>query len=294
MLARLGLAAAALLLVLALAELGMRVLGVGQVMTYDRDTRFGYAMHPSQVISTYGDPIEINALGLRGPPVLDPKPPGIVRVLFLGDSITYGGGRVYEGDLFCRLVEARAREDGFRVEAVNVSAPGWGPQNWTAWVEAHGLLDADAIVMVIPAVDRARPFGVLEAYGMVDEKPVLRLSTLWLKAKSVRLQSVPLTDEALELNIAALTRLKTLAGARPLLAVFVPSQGEDPRADRWLPFQTLFPDALDLRGRFGERDYFDTEHFTAAGHRVIAEGIYERLRVTLAELAVLGDPRGGS
>jgi hypothetical protein len=294
LLARLGLAAAALLLVLALAELGMRVLGVGQVMTYDRDTRFGYVMRPSQVISTYGDPIEINALGLRGPPVLEPKPPGIVRVLFLGDSITYGGGRVYEGDLFCRRVEARAREDGFRVEAVNVSAPGWGPQNWTAWVEAHGVLDADVIVMVIPAVDRARPFGELDAYGMVDAKPILRLSTLWLKAKAVRLQSVPLTDEALELNIAALTRLKTFVGARPLLAVFVPSQGEDPRADRWLPFQALFPEALDLRGRFGAQDYFDADHFSAAGHRVIAEGIYERLRVTLAELAVLGDARGGS
>lgn len=294
MLARLGLAAAAVLLVLALAELAMRVLGIGQVMTYDRDTRYGYVMHPLQVIATYRDPIEINALGLRGPPLLEPKPPGIVRVLFLGDSITYGGGRVYEGDLFCRVLEAMAREDGLRVEAVNVSAPGWGPQNWTAWVDANGLLEADAVVMVLPAVDRARPFGNLDAYAMIDEKPALRLSTLWLKLKSLRLQSVPLTDEALALNVKALEHLKTLVGNRPLLTVFVPSEGEDPRPDRWQPFEQIFPDALDLRGHFSASDFFDTEHFSAAGHRVIASGIYERLRPTLAELSVRGGTRSGS
>lgn len=294
MLARIGLAVTAVLLVLALAELAMRVLGVGQVMTYDRDPRFGYAMRPSQIISTYGDPIEINALGLRGPPVLDPKPAGVARVLFLGDSITYGGGRVYEGDLFCRIVEARAREDGFRIEAVNVSAPGWGPQNWTAWLEANGLLGADAVVMVLPAVDRARPFGVLETYGMVDEKPLLRLSTLWLKLRAEQLPGVPLTDEALAGNVAALERLKSLVGSRPLLAVFVSSEGTDPRPDRWAPFETLFPDALDLRGHFSAADYYDSEHFTAAGHRAIADGIYTRLRPTLAELSVGGRLRGGS
>jgi hypothetical protein len=68
LLARLSLAVVAVVLVLCLAELGMRILGVGGVMTYAPDPRFGYLMRPSQVVSTYGDPIEINALGLRGPP----------------------------------------------------------------------------------------------------------------------------------------------------------------------------------------------------------------------------------
>jgi len=89
---------------------------LAQVMTYERDPRYGYLMRPRQMVSTYGDPIEINALGLRGPPLLEPKPEGVVRVLFLGDSITYGGGRIHEGELFCRRIENAARDDGFRLE----------------------------------------------------------------------------------------------------------------------------------------------------------------------------------
>ena len=129
---------------------------------------------------------------------------------------------------------------------------------------------------------------------MVDEKPLLRLSTLWLKLRAGWLPGVPLTDEALAANVAALERLKALVGDTPLLAVFVSSEGADPRPDRWQPFERLFPDALDLRGRFGAADYYDSEHFTSAGHRVIASGIYERLRPTLAELSIGGGLRGGS
>ena len=285
MLPRVGLAIAAVFVALSLAELGMRVVGVGQVMTYAPDPRFGYIMRPSQVISTYGDSIEINALGLRGPPILDPKPRGVVRILFLGDSITYGGGRTYEGSLFCRILERLAREDGFRVEAVNVSAPGWGPQNWTAWVEVNGLLKADMIVVVIPAIDRARPFATLAENAMEEEQPMLRLTTLWLKWREVVTRGVPLTDEAMHENVGALERLKGLVGARPLLAVFLSSMGPDQRPDRWTPYELLFPKALDLRAGFGNDDYLDAIHFSSSGHRIIGTEIYARLRPTLGELS---------
>ncbi|MGH9885342.1 MAG: SGNH/GDSL hydrolase family protein, partial [bacterium] len=278
MLARLGLAAVAVTLVLGVAELGMRILGVGEVMSYAPDPRFGYLMRPSQVVSTYGQPIEINALGLRGPPVQAPKPAGVLRVLFLGDSITYGGGRVPEAALFCRRLEALARADGLRVESLNVSAPGWSPQNWTAWVEANGLFGADAVVVVIPAIDRARPFATLSANAMEERAPLFRLTSLWLKWRETLTQGPALTDDALAANLRALERLKAAVGARPLLAVFVPSQGEDGKPERWAPYQALYPDALDLRGAFGAADYVDPVHFSSAGHELIGRAVYARLR----------------
>jgi len=290
LLARLGLAAAAIILVLGAAELAMRILGVGQVVTYTPDPRFGYLMRPSQVVSTYGEPIEINALGLRGPPVLDPRPADTVRVLFLGDSITYGGGRVPEAALFCRRLETLARADGLHVESLNVSAPGWSPQNWTAWVEANGLLGADAVVVVIPAIDRARPFATLSANAMEERAPLLRLTSLWLKWRETLTAGPTLSDEAMAANVTALERLGAAVGARPLLAVFVPSEGEDGRPDRWAPYEALYPNALDLRRAFGPADYVDPVHFSAAGHELIGRAVYARLRPALS---AVGAPRGG-
>ncbi|MFI5317338.1 MAG: hypothetical protein ACHQ6T_16685 [Myxococcota bacterium] len=282
-LARLALAASSALLVLALAELGMRVAGLGEVMTYRADPRFGYLMRPSQRISTYGSQVEINALGLRGPEPLDPKPADVRRLLFLGDSITYGGGHIAEAELFCRQIESLAARDGLRVESLNGAAPGWSPQNWAAWVGANGALGADAVVAVIPAIDRARPFATMAEHALLERPPLLRLTALWLKAKTLGQPGPPLSDEAVAANVRAISELLPRLGSTPLLAVLVPSRGADERPERWAPYQALFPDALDLRADFAPADFLDDVHFSSSGHRTIAERIYARLKPRLAD-----------
>lgn len=282
---RLLLAAASVLLVLAVAELGMRVLGIGQVMTYRADERFGYLMKPSQRISTYGSPVEINSLGLRGPELLDPKPADGLRVMFLGDSITYGGGRVTEAGLFCRVVESLAAKDGLRVEAVNVSAPGWSPQNWAAWTRANGLLGADLVVPVIPTIDLARPFAKAEQHEMPTDAPLLRLTNLWLKLRSTQIPGVPLTDEALQANLAAIHEFESRLGPTPLVAVFIPSQTPGDHLERWLPYEKEFPTALDLRESLEPSDFYDVVHLSAQGHAKVGERIWARLAPELRQLA---------
>jgi hypothetical protein len=291
MLARLALACAALLLFALFAELALRVVSVGQVMTYERDPAYGYRMRPSQLVSTYGDPIEINAIGLRGPEVIAARPPGVVRVLFLGDSITYGGGRVHEGDLFCRQIEYMARNDGLRVEAVNVSAPGWSPQNWTIWVERHGALGADLAVMVLPETDRARPFATLESARLVEHAPLLRLGSIWLRIAALFADTGPRQDDPLAHNLEALHRLSEALGAIPLVAVFVPGRDPDPTPELWAPFEALYPNALDLRGKLGPGDFADDVHLSTSGHHDVAGLLYPELRPRFAELTV-GAARG--
>jgi lysophospholipase L1-like esterase len=259
-------------------------------MTYRFDPRYGFAMRPSQRISTWGNPVEINSLGLRGPELLDPKPKDVLRVLFLGDSITYGGGKIPEKDLFVRRIETLAAQHSLRVEAVNVAVSGWSPANWSAWLEAHGLLDADALVAVIPEIDLARPFARPEQHHMVEEPPPLRLSIFYLKWVAARLPGVPLTDEALAENVRAVTRLVSGLGPTPLLAVFVPSRpGGDPHPERWAPYESLFPDALDLRGVLGAEDFFDDVHLSGPGHQAVAEHVYPRLESLLLRVTARRD-----
>ena len=285
LLARLALAAASVLLVLGSAELGMRLFNVGQVMTYQSDPRYGYIMRASQRISTYGEEIQINSLGLRGPELMDPKPPDVLRLVFTGDSITYGGGRIPERKLFCRLIEDYAAADGLRVEAVNLSAPGWSPRNWAAWLDAHGTLDADLILPVIPAIDLQRPFTTMDKVGIIDHQPLLRLGTLWLKVKMRRIPGLPLTDESLQANIQALRALRDRFSGTPFVAVFIESRpGDDVRPSYWGPYEELYPDAIDLRRSLSAAEFFDDVHFGVPGHAAIAEQIWAQLRPRLRAL----------
>lgn len=285
-LARLTLSGVIVLGITGFAELALRVVGAGQVMTYERHPAYGYLMRPNQVVYTYGDPIEINALGLRGPAVIPARPSGVVRVLFLGDSIAYGGGRVHEGDLFCRRLETLARDDGLRVESVNVSAPGWSPQNWTAWVGIHGTLGADLVVVVMPETDRSRPFATIEGSRLVEQAPALRLGALWLRAVSRFAAYPPKQDDPLGHNVAALERLKAAVAPTPLVAVFLPSRDPDPTPEEWKPYEALFPAAIDLRGKLEPADFYDDVHLATDGHRAVAGLLYPQLRDRLAQLAV--------
>ena len=64
--------------------------------------------------------VHINTKGLRGPEKDYPKPPGKFRILFLGDSFTYGTG-AEENETFVHLVEQIGVS---RVDAINGGAPG--------------------------------------------------------------------------------------------------------------------------------------------------------------------------
>lgn len=69
----------------------------------------GWEMVPGEPHYTYLERVEINSLGLRGPEVPPAKEPGEVRVLVLGDSLTYGQG-VGERDTVPARLEERLRE----------------------------------------------------------------------------------------------------------------------------------------------------------------------------------------
>ncbi|MBK6940157.1 MAG: hypothetical protein IPH13_08115 [Planctomycetes bacterium] len=90
-----------------------------------------------------------DALGLRTPPIAAEKPAGVVRLLCLGDSTTYGLG-VAETDCWPRRLEAELNTRpprGQRVEVVNAGVPAFNT--------------ADALALFEDIVDRVDPDAVL-------------------------------------------------------------------------------------------------------------------------------------
>jgi lysophospholipase L1-like esterase len=304
-LARLLLVAGAALLALGVAEGALRVLGVGGVMTFAPDERWGYLMRPGQVVYAYGHPVATDARGLRAPAGREPGPPTALRILFVGDSVTYGGGRIREAELFCRRVERALAEEGVPVRVTNASAPGWGPQNWRGYLAAEGLLGADVVVLVLPECDLARPFATMAMHGFRQRAPRTRVGAVLGKLAALARPRDPYAahdpDEAHRANCAAARWLKgRAAGEAAVLAVFLPGRpagGEALAAapsPRWGCFETVFPGALDLRGDLGDPGLFlDPIHLSPAGHALVAERVLERLR-TLPELRgarAAGPPR---
>jgi len=112
------------------------------------EPRIGYTLRPDAELDAWGDTFRSNALGYRtGAPE---KVPGTFRVLFVGDSWSYGMG-VREEESFPKAFERLAAEHAGldrRVEAWTLALPGYNTLNQTAALDYFfERLAPDAVVI---------------------------------------------------------------------------------------------------------------------------------------------------
>lgn len=295
------LAVGSLLLGLAAVEGALRWLNVGDPPAFESNPDYGYLMRPNQMVSTRGYRFRINHAGLRGTEFQVPKLEGVYRVIFLGDSITYGGGSIREEDLFVTRVAWRLGEaTGQPVEGINVSAPGWGVQNMAAYVARKGLHGGDFLVWVIPSADFRRHKTFLEEHGFWTRKPWSRVA--YAAAKILSRPFSPRKDPAtLAQNVRAMheTLARLGAGGTPAAVITLPSASryreawEDVAAFRSVA-ESLGVAHLDLEpafAPFGSEELFtDGVHLTPFGHAVAADAIGEFLQRQVLARGLAGPP----
>jgi GDSL-like Lipase/Acylhydrolase family len=154
-LAAFGLALAALGL-----EIGLRVL-YPDVPILRRDVRFGSLARPNlDVRKTFGGHervvrVATNASGLRGPELPGQKPPGVRRVLALGDSFTFGDAVEAEEAWPARLEALLDRSSpAARWQVVNAGIPGHGTGQQLLLSRAlQERLQPDAVVLGFTVVN---------------------------------------------------------------------------------------------------------------------------------------------
>jgi lysophospholipase L1-like esterase len=118
----------------------------------------------------------VNAAGLRGPDLTADKPADEVRVLFLGDSFTFGEG-VADDEPFPVLVAAALgrRDPGVRYRAINAGVSGYNTRDEVAYLEHRWLAYAPDLVVLTfylnDAYDDARfaPLIMGRAHGQLLE-----------------------------------------------------------------------------------------------------------------------------
>lgn len=120
--------------------------------------------------------IKINSLGLRGPEIDRVKPPGVFRVLGLGDSFTFGVGLREEHTFLRRLehsLNANPLTPGQRYEVLNAGTQGYNTRDEVLYLEHRWLeLDPDLILVnffINDAYSDAAFFYMRQALGIYVE-----------------------------------------------------------------------------------------------------------------------------
>ena len=99
--------------------------GLGTPLIYKYSKIYGYDLLPNQEIKRLGNNIKINNMGMRSSKDWDNNHSN--SILFVGDSIPYGGSKVSNKDLFaektCKKITQKIKEDFI---CGNMSANGYG------------------------------------------------------------------------------------------------------------------------------------------------------------------------
>lgn len=125
------------------------------------DPVLGWANAPGYRREEFG----INGLGLRGEELSVAKPPGVTRVVLMGDSVTFGLIKEGQGRLAFHgyagsLAEMLARQGRSDVEIVNAGVLGYSVANGVVQLQTRLLrLAPDVLVVRFGLNDHAGPSG---------------------------------------------------------------------------------------------------------------------------------------
>jgi len=294
-----ALAFVALIGALATAEIALRLVGLGDPILYDNRTSYGYRPLPGQTRRRlFGARVQVNELGVRGPD----GPAGGLRLLFLGDSVTWGGSAVDEADLFTAVAaDAVARRFPGRFPAVvplDAGVNAWGPQNVVGLLEERGAFGSPLWVLTILDDDFRREKTRIGEVPYFNAPPATALEEILVLGayKLLTAYKRPKPPDDLErlardnlAACAAIFRLARAAGAR-LLVAWHPSApalaGEPETYHARLAEEAAAAGVpvLDLREAYRGREklYVDAIHLSVAGHHVAGAAIGARLSAMLA------------
>lgn len=299
-----------LLLLAVAAEVALKQLsGLGRPVLFYAHPAYGYRMRPNQETWRFGGAhFRINNLGLRA--LQDWEPGGDDKVLFLGDSVTYGGNHISNEDLFSEL--AVKKLPGLR--SGNAGIPNWGVENVYGLVVEEKFLPASVYVTTFIEDDFYRGLQSGRNKPWIKyEQPCLALQELaefaWHKyVKNTReINRRERESEPAELRVErAARKLRRMdeflkaQGHRHVILISPTRQqvlGERPRDARLQAelrkhgvqaVYLLDKPRLAAASASEKRSWYqDNDHLTTAGHALWGELIHEELLRALPERAPL-------
>jgi hypothetical protein len=293
----------AVFLLLLVVEIVLRFgFGLGNPVLIQSDSACEYILKPDQDLTRFGAHTHINHYGMRSNEVAPMRLAGALRLLFLGDSVTYGTSRVDQLSIFTELLHsglpAVAHEP---VEVLNASASAWAPDNELGYVRSRGIFQSDIVLLVLNDGDLTQARATIADIGdnLPQKRPVTAIGEVFTRFLLPRFVSaLSKTDagdsvlqnagQVMRQNLSNLAELQSLVesqGGR-LVIVYIPFRIDIP--DKSKPSAAVLEQWSKAHGvklfnlTAAETPYTakqmtlaDGLHLNSEGHRVVAQAIEE-------------------
>lgn len=308
---RILLASLAALALIALTEIGLRtILGLGNPVLITPDPACDFTLKPDQNLRRFFCRTHINHEAMRSEEIAPSPTPGVERILFIGDSVTYGTTRVDQADLFTtRIGRELPQQIHHPVEVLNASASAWGIDNELGYLRSRGTFHAQLVVLVLNSGDLGQQRARIDEVGdaLAREKPASALSELWTRylkrkifpraiARNDAGTTANLNDEKeIRDNFERLDRLQSLVVRQhgQLAILYIPfwhdlatnNAPQRARLSAWAKGKAIpFLDVTEMETAHTAREItLDTTHLNATGHRLVAEELDQQLPALLAQ-----------
>ena len=224
---RIVVGALALVLPLVVLELAGRPFVQPRTTLFVRDPHLGWKLRPGAVDDWLGIRLKINAKGQRGPEVAYRKPESTTRILYLGDSVTFGALVADDTKIFSHLVARRlAASTGRAVEPINAGVDGYSPWQEALFLEREGLrYEPDLVVVTLVWNDLIEEAFLRGVRRDVERFQLRRTATSRLERMTSRSGLFLLADRAAS---ALGWRARPDASTRLAEGLSVPSLVRDP------------------------------------------------------------------
>ena len=183
-----------LVLLLTVSDLLLRfVWGFGTPPLLVKDSASGYFYKADQKVWRFGHLIKINHFHQRSDDVAPTPSHSTLRLLFVGDSVTFGGALLDQKQIYTELVKDRLRQTLKQpVEVLNASTGAWNPGNEWGYMETQGTFGSKIVVLQIGSHDLLKGKTPSDFVGtdpdMPDHAPACALSELLFRYLIPRIQ----------------------------------------------------------------------------------------------------------
>ena len=178
-------------------------------IVYRVDPEVRYVLSPNQKGWVDDGFVTTNSRGFRGGEVDIPKPPERLRIVALGDSVTFGWG-VNDADTFCQQLEQqfRARRPDVDVDVVNLAVPGYATRQEVALLQRNlAALQPDVVLLgfyendLPDTMDDKNVSGTRITVARPTDGQELRMSpgpSSWIERQARRSRAVYIASHALK------------------------------------------------------------------------------------------------
>ena len=131
--------------------------GLGNPVIYEKSKIYGYKLKPNQNIKRRGKNIIINNFGMRSSEDWELNN-NKKKIIFFGDSITYGGSIVNNGDLFSEKVCEKLNQNLSQFSCGNLAVNGYNVYSIIRSIKYKEFDNEDLIIITLIGNDFVRTF----------------------------------------------------------------------------------------------------------------------------------------